>query len=173
MSDLLLEQRCSIALRPCDWAEEPGSRAWKLRWFMSEAVVFALSKIQPGGWVPVELVGKAGVLWGGLWSTRRVVHQPCPQEAAGLLRSAKLSEGDVHKSTGRRTSVHQAGEGVRGRDARTLQLTSQMTYPASRRTLVIGLRSSPRAYSLDHLASSVERLSWRARALRASARTRS
>lgn len=90
-------------------------------------------------------VGKAGVLWGGLWSTRRVVHQPCPQEAAGLLRSAQLSEGDVHKSTGRRTSVHQAGEGVRGRDARTLQLTSQITYPASRRTLVIGLRSSPRA----------------------------
>lgn len=79
---------------------------------MSEAVVFALSKIQPGGWVPVELVGKAGVLWGGLWSTRRVVHQPCPQEAAGLLCSAQLSEGDVHKSTGRRTSAHQAGEGV-------------------------------------------------------------
>jgi hypothetical protein len=81
---------------------------------MSEAVVFALSKNQPGGWVPVELVGKAGVLWGGLWSTRRVVHQPCPQEAAGLLRSAQLSEGDVHKSTGRRTSVPQAGWGSGG-----------------------------------------------------------
>jgi hypothetical protein len=78
---------------------------------MSEVVVFALSKIQPGGWVPVELVGKAGVLWGGLWSTRRVVHQPCPQEAAGLLRSAQLSEGDVHKSTGRRTSVPKRGGG--------------------------------------------------------------
>jgi hypothetical protein len=88
---------------------------------MSEVFAFALWKIQLGEWVPVELVGKAGVLWAGLWSTRRVVHQRCPQEAAGLLRSAQLSEGDVHKSTGRRTSVHQAGEGVRGRRARTLQ----------------------------------------------------
>lgn len=82
---------------------------------MSEAVVFALSKIQPGGWVPVELVGKAGVLWGGLWPTRRVVHQPCPQEAADLLRSAQLSEGDVHKSTGSAYLGAPRGVGVRGR----------------------------------------------------------
>lgn len=88
---------------------------------MSEVFVLALWKIQPGEWVPVELVGKAGVLWAGLWSTRRVVHQPCPQEAAGLLRSAQLSEGDVHKSTGRRTSVHQVGLGVRGKGPQGLK----------------------------------------------------